>query len=160
MPVWLSNVSQIHNLFSITSLWPFQATSALTVYLLLPWPLYNPFRHTVISYSDVFPLYFQSPFHTRALPMESIVGPSPPCWPCYRSAHLLSRPLFPQTTSVLLQDFCKCYSPRMLFLFAQPAPSLPVISGRSSLLPYLNQIPLSEYWGVGCSGSKVDRYLG
>lgn len=97
----------------------------------------------------------QSPSHTRALPVESTVGPSPPCWPCYRYAHL-SRPLFPQTTSVLLQDFCKCYSPRMLFLFAQPAPSLPVIS----LLPYLKQIPLSEYWGVGCSGSKVDRHLG
>lgn len=62
MPVWLSNVSQIHNLFSITSLRPFQATSALTVYLLLPWPLYNPLQHAVISYSDVFPLYFPKSF--------------------------------------------------------------------------------------------------
>lgn len=59
MPVWLSNVSQIHNLFSITSLWPFQATS---VYLLLPWPLYNPLQHAVINYSDVFPLYFPKSF--------------------------------------------------------------------------------------------------
>lgn len=59
MPVWLANVSQIHNLFSITSLWPFQATS---VYLLLPRPLYNPLQHAVISYSDVFPLYFPKSF--------------------------------------------------------------------------------------------------
>lgn len=110
------------------------------------------------------PCTFQS-LCPRALPLEPITGLCPPCLPCSRHADLLSRPLIPQTTGVLLQSFCKCYSTRMLFFFARPAPSLPVISERSSL----TSIPKADSpfrvlgWGrgkAGCWASKVDRYVG
>ena len=109
------------------------------------------------------PCTFQSPC-PRALSLEPLTGLCPPCLPCSRHADLFSRPLIPQTTGVLLQGFCKYYSPRMLFFFAWPAPYLPEISGRSSQrdplwLPYLKQIPLSTRVGLG-SGSEVDRYIG
>ena len=78
------------------------------------------------------PCTFQSPC-PRALSLEPLTGLCPPCLPCSRHADLFSRPLIPQTTGVLLQGFCKYYSPRMLFFFAWPAPYRPVISGRSSL---------------------------
>ena len=61
--IWLTNISQIDSSPSLVYL------PALTVRLLLPWPLHHPFRHTVIRFPDAFPLYFP-----KSLPQSSSPG--------------------------------------------------------------------------------------